>query len=226
MPRSNPFCNLHETVRIIDKRLHDLEASSERRFGYSYDRLNDVDQALQAQIQDSHQHLESQIADIHAAQNNPTANDTPSSLSISYRIPTPAADTNTELLRRSQNGVHDLDPYAEHDYHLSDWEHRAGGDLAIPSKQVRRPTPSITSTPSTRHSPSRTSTRRISQVDGVKKCRSSANTGRHDTKPSALTRARVGLSYIEDAIDQGLTDKEVDLIFDEIEKLGQRAGWN
>lgn len=50
MPRSDLLVVLHATVRSIDERLHDLEASSERRFDYSYDRLNDVNQALQAQI--------------------------------------------------------------------------------------------------------------------------------------------------------------------------------
>lgn len=68
------------------------------------------------------------------------------------------------------------------------------------------------------------STRGASQVDGVKKSRFGGNNGRHNTKSSALTRARVGLSYIEVAIDQGLTNKEVDFVFDEVEKVGQRAG--
>ena len=84
MPRSDPLGDLHAAVRSIDERLHDLEVSSELQFDFSYDHLNDVDQALQAQIQDSHQHLESQIANLHAAQNNPTAFETPSSRTMSW----------------------------------------------------------------------------------------------------------------------------------------------
>lgn len=53
---------------------------------------------------------------------------------MSYRIPSPAANTSTELLRRSQNGVCDLDSYAERNHGLPDWERRAGGQVARSSK--------------------------------------------------------------------------------------------
>ena len=126
------------------------------------------------------------------------------------------------LLRRSRNGVYDLDSCKERNHGITDWERRAGGHVARPSKQAHGPAPLMISS---RRPRTPISTRSVSQVDGVKTSRFSGNNGRYDTKSSALTRARVGLSYIEDAIDQGLTDKEVNLVFDEVKKLGQRAGW-
>ena len=189
MPRSGPFGDLHTTVRGIDERLHELEALSKRRFDYLYDRLNSVDQALQAQIQDSHQYLESKIADIRSAQSILTAHDAASSWTMSCQTPAPLASTRTQLVRRCQNVSDDLDEHMERQYDLADSGRPAGGHVARPSNQAHGRAPSLIMS---RRSRTSISTRGAFQVDGVKKSRFSEINGRHYTESSALCESTRG----------------------------------